>query len=167
MLRNLFLILTFAASAQTLAADFSSLEERMSAAQFKQAGLEKLSAEELAELNTWLQNNGLSTSDGSAAASTSASSTEDKRGFDPRDIDDSKPGDRIIVSRIDGTFSGWNEKSIFPLTNGQIWKVVESNTFKSRGKLSSPQVTIESKLFDSWFLRIDGYNKAVRVKRIK
>ena len=45
------LLITAAASA----AEFSSLEERMSQAQFHAAGLDKLSPEELKVLNDWVR----------------------------------------------------------------------------------------------------------------
>jgi hypothetical protein len=47
------LVLAFAAPAA--AQEFSSLEERMSAAEFKAAGLDKLSPAELEALNRWLR----------------------------------------------------------------------------------------------------------------
>ena len=54
--RILVLFLVLAAPA-AIAQEFSSLEERMSSDDFSAAGLERLSAEELARLNDWLRAN--------------------------------------------------------------------------------------------------------------
>ena len=53
MLTTTLVLLAFAAGSAS-AQEFSSLEERMSAKEFKEAGLDKLTPEELARLNAWL-----------------------------------------------------------------------------------------------------------------
>lgn len=70
-----------------------------------------------------------------------------------------------IESRIPGEFRGWQAKDKITLANGQVWQVVDG----SRGtyQLDNPAVTVERGLFGAFFLRIDGANKAPKVKRIK
>jgi hypothetical protein len=140
---------------------FSSLEERMSAADFRAAGLDKLTPEELARLNAWLAAH---LGGAPTAAAIAPGAPEDRRGL--RDRYDS--GD-AIVSRIDGEFTGWNgggpRKTRFVLQNGQIWEQIDTSVFVLRA--TDPVVTIEPAMFDSWVLRVEGYNQAVRVKRIR
>ena len=153
-------------SAQT----FSSLEERMSGQQFQAAGLEKLSAEELAALNEWLRSNAPQTlgQDSSAAAGSDSNSaptagtaeiTTDRNGFD-------LSADRkAVYSRIDGTFTGWNGRTRFRLINGQVWEQVEPTSWQTR--MEAPQVEIQPKMLGSWSLSVEGSNRTVRVKRIE
>lgn len=137
---------------------FSSLEERMSAKDFKAAGLDKLTPEELQQLNEWLRLRGAG---GQAGAPVAV--VEDKRGFMlDRDRDTS-----AIVSRIAGEFRGWDgTKTVVTLQNGQVWQSNDSGA-RMAVKLDSPGVTIESGMMNSWYMQIEGYNKKVRVKRIK
>src|SRR5688572_3488323 len=96
-------LLAFALTAGTAAAqEFSSLEERMSAKEFHEAGLDKLSPEELARLNAWLA--GRMQAQAQAAAPVAPAAPDDRRGF--RDNDDNGED---IVSSIAGTFRGWSK----------------------------------------------------------
>lgn len=142
-----------------LADSFSSLEERMSAKDFKAAGLDKLTPEELQQLNAWLQQRGT----GTGVPSGSVAVAEDRRGFTlDRDLDTS-----AIVSRVSGEFRGWDgTKTVVTLQNGQVWQSADSGA-RMAVKLDSPGVTIESGMMNSWYMQIDGYNKKVRVKRLK
>lgn len=148
------LLLAFAAAVS--AQGFSSLEERMSEREFKAAGLDKLSAEELQYLNDWLAQRGLSQP--AAAAPAPAAPGEDLTGL-------SVGGDRV-ESRIRGSFRGWSGNTQFPLENGQVWEQAESGVLAG-ANLESPQVTITKGVFGAWFLRVEGYNKRVRVRRIQ
>lgn len=140
------------------AQEFSSLEERMSHAEFKAAGLDKLTPEELAQLNAWLSQEVSST-----ARSTAPAATEDRRGFETSGADYSD-----IETRIAGEFTGWDGRDgRFVLTNGQVWQSVDPGSRLRGVKLDSPIVTIEAGTFGAWFLSVEGYNTRVRVKRVK
>src|SRR5690606_12404772 len=93
------------ASAQS----FSPLEERMSAAQFRTAGLDKLSPEELAALNAWLQQN---LDMPQAVAPMPYGSGRGAPGGDGG----------TVRSRLIGEFRGWSGKTTFQLENGQVWQ---------------------------------------------
>ena len=129
----------------------------MSAAEFKAAGLDKLSEAELKALNDWLRGERSLTPAGAAAM------MEDRRGLSQPSY---SSGDKI-VSRIAGEFRGWRgTKSTFTLENGQVWQSTDpSATFAV--KLQSPTVTISPGMLDAWFLKVEGYSSSVRVKRIK
>lgn len=138
------------------AQDFSSLEERMSAADFRAAGLDKLSDAELAQLNAWLRSNVA----GSQAAMP-GQAPADTLGFRP-----AAPSGEV-VSQIDGPFKGWDGHTEFRLQNGQVWVQSDSADRFRSGTIMNPGVRIEPGMMDSWVLRVDGFNHRVKVRRIK
>ena len=170
---NKFLIafLTLCFSVPLLAAEgFSSLEEQMTGKEFAAAGLDKLSADELAALNEWIRGRSLATLDTpkapapvavAATAVTAAAVTEDdRRGF--KDEEDETP----IPSRIVGRFSGWDGQTVFKLENGMIWVQDDKDSFYVK-EIENPQVTIKSRMFGSWHLSVEGFDSSCRVKRIQ
>jgi hypothetical protein len=146
----LALLLTAAAA---VAAEFSSLEERMSQAQFHAAGLDKLSPEELRTLNEWLKSH--------TGGTTTIVTESGAPVFYPKDSDR-----EIVESRIDGQFSGWRGKTVFKLENGQEWTQTESGSF-SNGKYDHPKVRVKPMLLGSWLLSIEACGCSVRVERTK
>lgn len=149
-------------SAPLHAQEFSSLEERMSAAEFRAAGLDKLTPEELAKLNEWLR--GKQSLAPAGSAYTPAQPVEDRRGFYPDAVADE---DSPIYSSIDGTFTGWSKRGDkFKLANGQIWEAIDSTT-RLKVKLENPSVTLTPGMINGWFLQVEGYNTKVRVKRVR
>lgn len=152
---RLALILALAATGLN-AQSFSSLEERMSEAEFRAAGLDKLSPEELANLNAWLRDRAAS-----AAAAMPARARGDERvGFPDG------PDSRSVVSRIAGEFTGWSGSTRFELENGQVWQQDEATSLRGV-RADSPVVTIEPAFLGSFRMRVDGFNQRVRVKRIQ
>jgi len=145
----LALLLMGAASA----AEFSTLEERMSQAQFHAAGLDKLSPEELKTLNDWLR--------GHETVTTQVVTQSGQPLFYP------KEAERVAVeSRIDGTFSGWLGHSVFRLENGQEWTQAESGTF-SNGKYDHPKVKVKPMLMGNWLMYVEPCGCSLRVERTK
>lgn len=137
---------------------FSTLEERMTGKEFTAAGLDKLSDEELAALNDWLRSHSIATLENATQP------TGDIRGFEGRagvGFDES-----AIVSRIVGTFRGWDGETTFTLENGMVWKQDEAGRFYTQAT-ENPQVTIDKGLFSAWYMKVEGYNKEVRVERIQ
>lgn len=137
------------ASAQSTA---PTLEERMSQAEFRNAGLDKLSPEELANLNAWLGTHG-----GAVRYVNSGGAT----------VFDTDQGERTVIeSAIAGTFKGWREHTVFTLENGQQWAQAESGTFKA-GDFESPKVRIKPMMMGSWLMVVEGCGCSVRVRRVK
>ena len=97
------LLATFAVSIQ--AQQFSSLEERMSPADFKAAGLDKLSPEELARLNAFVR------------TETEQRVAEARGKQDPKRVGfhDSGANRDPVVSHIPGTFHGGDGATTFHL----------------------------------------------------
>lgn len=142
------------------AQSFSTVEERMSAAEFREAGLDTLSDAQLQALNAWLQRKGC---DGDAAAAAIPAAPEDTRGLRAEAADD----DADIVSRLPGAFTGWRGGELIRLENGQVWRSIDSGSALRGVSLQNPQVTISRGVFGSWWLKVDGYNTSVKVERVE
>ncbi len=132
----------------------------MSAADFRRAGLDTLSPEQLAALNTWLQQD-------AARRSAVVAPPLDRRGLDDTGVfADTGDADRI-VSTVPGTFRGWRgADERITLANGQVWRITDSASTLSVN-LTDPRVTIERNALGGWLLRVDGYNARARVVRVR
>jgi hypothetical protein len=158
------LVVCIAAAPFALAQQFSSLEERMSSQQFKDAGLDKLSPEELAKLNAFIRNevNARTAQAHEAGAREQNKNDAARIGF--RDY----YGERgEVVSRIPGTFRGWSGGTTFTLENGQVWRQTDTSTLAGV-HLENAVVHITPGLMDNtWFLQVEGYNSSVKVERVQ
>src|SRR6184192_1483298 len=83
------------------------IQQIMTPDEFKAAGLNKLSPEELAKLNAWLQGYRQTTEQ---AAEKKATARAERTKLD------------VLVSRIDGTFNGLTGRTIIRLEDGTVWK---------------------------------------------
>jgi hypothetical protein len=149
----LALAATVTAAAQT-PQQAPTLEERMSQAELKAAGLDRLSPEELKFLNEWLRTHG-------AGANTQLVTPGGQPVFYP----DSNSRE-TIETHISGVFTGWRGHTVFKLDNGQEWKQAESGAYDA-GKFEDPVVRIKPMLLGSWLMYVDGCGCSVRVQRIK
>lgn len=140
-----------------IAKEFSSVEEQMSSREFKAAGLEKLSPEELAALNAWIRTN----------QPTAAAGSYDRAADDRKRIgfDDSAARDDIS-SNIIGDFKGFGGGTVLKLENGQVWQVVGGELAGIKA-MSNPKVSIRPGLMGGWRLQVEGYNAVAKVKRIQ
>lgn len=167
MLKRLLLpVLLALPFALVQAAEFSSLEERMSESDFRAAGLDQLTPEQLARLNDWLRRNGgVTAGSGAPSAAANAAPVQDTRGLPvPRADGD---GNDAIVSRLTGEFSGWHSGSRFELENGMVWETSGAVQSLHVRSMQQPTVRIEPAFFGTWILKVEGYNSSVRVKRIR
>lgn len=167
-MRRAFLALALVATLQTAFAQsqtFSSLEERMTAKDFREAGLDKLSEAELKALNAWIERNvrladpavAAAVAQGQAAPAA-APVSESMVGFENARREE-------FSSSIPGTFKGWSGKTQFTLENGQVWQQVEEDRFAAN--LESPRVTIKPGAFGAWRMHVEGINRTTLVKRIR
>jgi hypothetical protein len=152
-----------------------NLQQEMTPAQFKAAGLDKLSAGELAALNDWLQGKVAAETEkaataavagGSSAAALAQAREEGRqevitknRGF--LDFGSKDP----IESTIAGEFTGFGKGRHFVLANGQEWEQTEATELRVRK--DSPKVKIRPGLMGVWYMQIDGYNTMPKVRRVK
>jgi len=161
-MRRPFLALAFTAALAAgwaHAQQFSTLEERMSAADFKGAGLDKLSDDELAQLNVWLQSDAERRD-----AVAPASASNDSRGLRmTRGASDDQPVQAFLV----GPFNGFGEGTVFRLDNGQVWRSIDSDASLEGVRLENPAVSIRKRIFGTWWLKVEGYNTSAKVERVE
>lgn len=136
------------------------IEQQMTPEQFKASGLQKLSQQELANLNAWL-NNTLEVETTKAAKLAADKVESENRGFlafgkvDP------------IVGKIVGEFRGFAVGRSWTLDNGQVWEQVDAASLAGVRK-TDPQVQITPSLVgNKWYLQIEGYNTRAGVRRVK
>lgn len=136
------------------------LQQEMTPEEFRAAGLDKLSAEELANLNAWLDRKiGVETE--RAAAQAEDKVKNDARGF--FNFGSSEP----IASSIVGEFRGFAKGRNYVLANGQEWEQTDEASLAGVRK-TDPAVTLTPSLIgNNWYLKIDGYNTRAKVRRIK
>lgn len=146
-----FVLCVLLAALPAFAQQFSSLEERMPAADFKAAGLDKLSPDELKFLDNWLATH----------QPVKMVGANGKPVFYPEEGKREK-----FETHLVGSFSGWNGASQFTLNNGQVWKQAESGAY-SCPTITNPTVTIKPMILGSWLMYVQGCNESVRVERVK
>ena len=150
------LLASFAILPHAIAQSAPTLEERLSEAQFKSYGLDKLTPQELQGLNNWLQ--------GEVAAKVAAapaSQDDFRQGFKPKETE------RIeIKARLAGTFTGWTGSTVFKLDNGQEWQQAESGGYNAQS-VENADVTIKPKAFGNWLLVVEQCQCRIAVRRIK
>jgi hypothetical protein len=87
-----------------------SIQQMMTPQEFKAAGLDKLSSEELQKLDAWLQGYRETTEKKAAVVAEKKASAETKARLD------------MAVSRVDGSFDGLKGHTIIHLEDGTVWK---------------------------------------------
>lgn len=129
------------------------LQQRMGAADFHAAGLDKLSPQELASLEAWL-----------AAHPQVKTRVVDDSGKPVFYAGHAKRAK--IDTRIKGHFAGWQGQSEFTLDNGQVWKQTGSDAPECMSS-DNPKVKLKPSLFDSWLMYVDGCNGDAHVERVR
>jgi len=151
------------------------LRTRMGEAEFRAAGLDKLSAEELARLDAWLVRE--IADQGAQAASMQAEQRitevrEAAREEGRREVVERHRGfihfgsDEPIISAIVGEFTGFAKGRRYRLDNGQVWEQTDNATLAGVRR-EHPGVHIRPGTFGVWWMRIDGYNTAAKVRRVE
>lgn len=158
-----------AAPAAAAQSDFSSLEERMTGSEFEEAGLDKLSEEELRNLNTWLRTH-VESADSDSDADSSPVSVEQRRQLREEVEAEVRQEQGLnergeIVTTIPGHFTGWTGKTEIELANGQVWRQVDGGTY--RVSMDDPTVVIYPVSFGGWRLRLEEAGPSIGVKKVK
>ncbi len=138
-----------AASAQQ-----GAIHERMSAEQFRAAGLDKLDPAELAQLDAWFAAQ-LGGRQHPAGEQTLAVPHPAALAQEPVD------------STLAGTFEGFSQGREYQLANGQVWKQTDATQTPGARRRENPSVEIRPGRLGSWWLRIDGLNTRARVERVR
>ncbi|MBN8922143.1 MAG: hypothetical protein BGP10_17305 [Rhodanobacter sp. 68-29] len=162
--RPLVFVLLAAVAAAAQAQSAPSLQQSMGSAAFRQAGLDKLSPQELHALEQWLSAHPdamvppPSQASSAAVAANRSSSHPDARAAK------AEPARTVIASRVAGRFGGWQRGTVLTLENGQRWQVVDDSSLSPGKPLDAPAVTIKPGMVGGWLLKVEGYNASARVK---
>lgn len=143
------------------------LQQQMSPAEFKAAGLDKLNAAELATLNRWLQGKVEAATTEAVAAVREEAREEGRqevivknRGF--FDFGSNEP----ISGVLQGEFRGFGKGRIYVLDNGQQWEQTDATSISGVRK-RSPKVSISPGVMGVWYLKVEGVNTQPKVRRTK
>ena len=144
-----------------------ALEQQMTAGEFRAAGLDKLSADELANLNRWLQGQVQEEATVAVEQAREEGRQQARQQAEAEAVgrrSDSTP-DGPIKSSIVGEFNGFGRGQRYTLENGQVWEQTDAARLEGV-RISNPEVTINSGVFNAWYLRVDGYNTRTKVQRV-
>ena len=117
------------------------LQDMMTAEEFKAAGLEKLSTEELKNLNAWLQGF-------REVAETKAAEKATAKAAKMARLEQT-------LSRVDGTFTGLTGRTIIKLQDGTVWKQANIDDRYRAQVTDHPAVFVSRGPF-GWKMRIEG-----------
>jgi hypothetical protein len=115
-------ILTFTLPVRAAREETSgSIQQVMTPEEFKAAGLNKLSPEELQKLNAWLQ----------GYREVAEKTAEKKATARAAKVERTKMD--LLVSRVDGTFNGLTGRTVIRLEDGTVWKQANADDqYRSR-----------------------------------
>jgi hypothetical protein len=125
-----------------------SVERLVSAAEFREAGLHKLSPDELAALNRWLGRY-------AAAVAVTVGQVSNPK---------TSPKPDVIESRIEGDFEGWDGETIFKLDNGQIW---QQASYAYRYHYAYRPEVVIYRSGGGYRMRVEDVSDTIPVKRLK
>lgn len=140
--------------------------EQLMGPKFREAGLDRATPAEIAILEQFMIEHAgelRSLTPASDAASASAVAGAEPARERRAEKKTASAGERVS-SRIAGEFKGWRPGTTLTLENGQQWRVSDDSALTVPRGLDHPGVTIEPGMFGSWWLRVEGYNTAARVK---
>ena len=154
--RPLLLLLSVALAVPlgAFAADqYVPLQQRMTPDEFKAAGLDKLSADELKNLDNWLSGHG--------KVVTKVVDQEGKPVFYPTS---EKAGP--VQAHVQGSFTGFSGHTQLTLDNGQVWQQADSTQVSCLSS-QNPKVIVRRSLMGNWMAAVDGCNDTAPITRVK
>jgi hypothetical protein len=117
-----------------------SIQQMMTPEEFKAAGLNKLSPEELQKLDAWLQ--------GYRQVAEQAGEKKGSARAERTKMD-------LIVSRVDGTFNGLTGRTIIRLEDGTVWKQANADDRYRPKTTDHPAAAVIHGIF-GYKMRIEG-----------
>ncbi|MCS4234780.1 hypothetical protein ACTUVK_000121 [Stenotrophomonas rhizophila] len=143
------------------------LQQQMSPAEFKAAGLDTLSPAQLAALNGWLQGKVAAVTADARQQAREEAREEGRqevivknRGF--FDFGSNEP----ITSTLPGEFRGFGKGRTYVLANAQEWEQTDGTTLSAVRK-TDPAVSITPGVAGVWYMRVEGVNTRAKVRRTK
>jgi hypothetical protein len=133
-------------------AESPAVTELMTSEEFRAAGLDKLSSEEIEALNRWI------------ARFTARDQPPLRQQSDVAGQEVERADGEGFRTRIRGEFRGWYGKTIFRLENGQTWKQRLSGRWFYRA--NSPEVEIRKNFMGYWEMHVVEADRSVGVTRV-
>ena len=133
-----------------------SLEETMRPEEFKSAGLDKLSEDELEHLDAWLQGYRHST-EKKANEQAQAKATEQIKKVTEQAAAKSATTQKLdsLVSRVDGNFSGLKGHTLIKLEDGSVWRQANADDNYRLSATNHPAASVMHTTF-GYKMRIEG-----------
>ncbi len=128
---------------------WNGIEKMMTAEEYKAAGLDKLTPDELARLNQWMLR----------------FIAYDAEQVVKSDAAVQKLQNTPVRRRIAGKFTGWTGKTTFILDNGEVWRQRLPGRYAV--VLDNPEVEIARNLLGFHELKIVKTGKRIGVSRVK
>ena len=154
--RSLLLLMSVALAVPVVAfaADqYVPLQQRMSPEEFKAAGLDKLSPDELNNLDNWLSGHG--------KVVTKVVDQSGKPVFYPTP---EKAGP--VQAHVQGSFTGFTGHTQLTLDNNQVWQQSDSTRVSCMSS-ENPKIAIRRSLMGNWMAAVDGCNDTAPITRVK
>jgi hypothetical protein len=153
----------------------AALEDNMNEAEFRAAGLHKLTDAELATLNRWLDKSAAPVANAPTPAAPTQPTTAKtpqppvkevtEFGQEQLEVPVAAEVPSAITARLKGEFRGWDGNTIFRLDNGQVWQQRVGGGYRSI-KMMNPEVVVKKGRF-GYYLEILSSGRSVGVKRIR
>jgi hypothetical protein len=118
------------------AEDEESIKQAMSSEEFHKAGLDKLTDEELRNLDRWLKGDREKTAKKAAARSSQTKMD-------------------LVVSRVSGHFSGLTGRTLIELEDGTVWRQANSLDHFGGSPVENPGAAVVRSVF-GYKMRIEG-----------
>ena len=119
------------------------IQQIMTPEEFKAAGLNKLSPEELAKLNAWLQGYRQVTEQAAEKKATAREAKVERTKMD------------LLVSRVDGTFDGLTGRTLIRLEDGTVWKQANADDRYRSKNTDHPAAAVIHGIF-GYKMQIEG-----------
>ena len=170
-------------------AAFSAIEREMSAEERRATGIDSLSTDELDALNQWLIERFDQVQETASAVVREevreevleklrdADAAEREAEIERRvaieveaakqKITDAPPESAVsepFEAMVQGRFSGWSGKTVFPLDNGQVWRQRHGGRYRHTDDDQS--VRIYKNLLGMWQMKVLSTGRSVPVRRI-
>ena len=167
---KLGLVLAFLFASNCVNADsaYITLEQRLTADQFKQTGLNTLTAKQLALLNSVLNEQETHVVETAVAEATVAAMAAASSAQPPMVA----PASATLLStepfnsKVVGSIQGWQTGTVFNLENGQQWQVNKGSA-KLFETLDNPVVKVNISLVGKWYFEFNEDLPKAMVTRIK
>lgn len=153
------------------------LEDRLTASEFRAAGLGKLSDAELERLNELLARDETGTASMTAAPAAVASTDVEARIAQAREAGrreaaadaaslPATTSREPIESTIPGAFNGFAQGRQYTLANGQVWRQIDGASISgARGQ--DIAVRVRPGFMGVWWMKVEGYNTQAKVERVR